>query len=656
MKKFIDKIITWHVLKQVGFLVIVLLFGAALALLIGTFILDEPYITEMELVLENLGEEDDSSEFLKGIWYVLSRVTDPGYLGESENKGFAFVLTLFGWLVCTVLLIAIITNAYNVRIDKVERGQVRYRFKDHCIILGSNDMTVSLIRDIRKRALIDKNAAIIIHSEQDTLKLRSFIKDHLTKEEEKRLYFFRGQRESKEQLETLHLEKARLVFVLGEQDEAGIDSSNVECVNLIGNIKGDAKKEKGFKKLQCFMFLEEQTTFKLLQQYDTEIEIRKNIDLQTFNLHENWARMLLSGKEFSPVQNYSVVYDKVSYKEPKNLRFIIMGFNRMGQALAVQIARVAHFANGKKTIITVIDKIATELQDTFLSQYPGEKLMEDIEFDFREELVDSQQARKELTEWAKNDEIMAVAVCFRNPDASLFIGLNLPHDLYDKEIPVLIRQEYLHGFAQAINKKPKFDKVNFFGMLSSTCNLDFNRDDEAKALHEDYLKMLGTKRKLSVPSHQDWDQLPEHYRWSNRYPVDIYPVKKFMLKKESKVYIKKEIEDYLSTMKWIRSEYFDLLKKKKGLSEEDIKKEMKMLIDSWDNDKQNIAADIELMAEIEHSRWIAEKVLAGWIKGKPRDNDRLIHPDIVPYTELTEEKKMYDRQPSIRMFELKPEK
>ena len=409
MKKLIDKIITQHVLKQVAVLLIVLLVGGILFLIIGNYLIQkEPYKTEMGMVLEQLDDESSSPvrDKFEGFWYVISRITDPGYIGESVNKWYALALTIFGWVFCTVFLIAIITNAYNVRIDKVERGRVRYRFKNHCVILGSNDMTVSLIKDIRKRQLIDRTASIIIHSEQDTIQLRSFIKDHLSKEEEKRLYFFRGQRESKEQLETLHLDKARLVFVLGEQGEAGIGSSNVECVNLIGKIKNVCieKNEKAFTKLQCFMFLEEQTTFKLLQQYDMEVELRKGIDLQTFNLHENWARMLLSGENFSDEQKYSVVYDKIDYKETtQNLRFVIMGFNRMGQALAIQIARVAHFGNKKKTIITVIDKIANELQDSFLSQFPGIKLMEDIQFDFREELVDSRQTRKELIKGAFDD-------------------------------------------------------------------------------------------------------------------------------------------------------------------------------------------------------------------------------------------------------------
>ena len=253
---------------------------------------------------------------------------------------------------------------------------------------------------------------------------------------------------------------------------------------------------------------------------------------------------------------------------------------------------------------------------------------------------------------------MAVADCFRKPDTSLFIGLNLPHDIYEKKIPVLIRQEYLHGFAKAINSNEKFEKVNFFGMLSSTCNLDFNRDNYAKILHEDYLEMLDVwkSRDINKPSHQEWEFLPEHYRWSNRYPVDIYPVKEFMLERISKVYNSKKPEQYLEMMKWIKEQYKIIIEANKSLPEDELKKEISKMVELWDEQKQNVASDIELMAEIEHNRWISEKVLAGWTYKEVRDDNRLMHPDLIQYKNLSEEKKMYDRQPSIRMFELKLQK
>lgn len=40
---------------------------------------------------------------------------------------------------------------------------------------------------------------------------------------------------------------------------------------------------------------------------------------------------------------------------------------------------------------------------------------------------------------------------------------------------------------------------------------------------------------------------------------------------------------------------------------------------------------IESLAKQEHDRWMAEKFRKGWIYGKPRDNDRRIHPCLLPW-------------------------
>ncbi|WP_417436493.1 RyR domain-containing protein [Hoeflea sp.] len=43
---------------------------------------------------------------------------------------------------------------------------------------------------------------------------------------------------------------------------------------------------------------------------------------------------------------------------------------------------------------------------------------------------------------------------------------------------------------------------------------------------------------------------------------------------------------------------------------------------------------IQDLARIEHERWMIERKLAGWQYGTPRDNERLIHPLLVPWEQL----------------------
>ena len=52
---------------------------------------------------------------------------------------------------------------------------------------------------------------------------------------------------------------------------------------------------------------------------------------------------------------------------------------------------------------------------------------------------------------------------------------------------------------------------------------------------------------------------------------------------------------------------------------------------------------MELLAQLEHRRWMADKYLAGYSYGEVRDEDRMLHPDLVPWKELTEADKEKDR-------------
>jgi hypothetical protein len=52
---------------------------------------------------------------------------------------------------------------------------------------------------------------------------------------------------------------------------------------------------------------------------------------------------------------------------------------------------------------------------------------------------------------------------------------------------------------------------------------------------------------------------------------------------------------------------------------------------------------MELLAQLEHRRWMADKYLAGYSYGAARDEDRMLHPDLIPWEELTEADKEKDR-------------
>jgi len=51
---------------------------------------------------------------------------------------------------------------------------------------------------------------------------------------------------------------------------------------------------------------------------------------------------------------------------------------------------------------------------------------------------------------------------------------------------------------------------------------------------------------------------------------------------------------------------------------------------------------INLLARIEHSRWMADKILQGWRFGEKRNNELKLNPLLVPYENLIQAEKDKD--------------
>lgn len=65
----------------------------------------------------------------------------------------------------------------------------------------------------------------------------------------------------------------------------------------------------------------------------------------------------------------------------------------------------------------------------------------------------------------------------------------------------------------------------------------------------------------------------------------------------------------------------------------DLPKEMKKLV--------------EEMAKNVHEVWAESRISQGWVYGEQRDDEKKTHPCLVPYEELPEEEKEYDRNTAI---------
>lgn len=61
----------------------------------------------------------------------------------------------------------------------------------------------------------------------------------------------------------------------------------------------------------------------------------------------------------------------------------------------------------------------------------------------------------------------------------------------------------------------------------------------------------------------------------------------------------------------------------------------------------DIKAICERLAENTHEVWAQGRIAEGWSYGANRDDAKKLHPCLVPYSELSESEKEYDRKTSI---------
>lgn len=61
---------------------------------------------------------------------------------------------------------------------------------------------------------------------------------------------------------------------------------------------------------------------------------------------------------------------------------------------------------------------------------------------------------------------------------------------------------------------------------------------------------------------------------------------------------------------------------------------------------------IEEMSKNVHEVWAETRISQGWTYGEQRDDKMKKHPCLVPYEELSEEEKTYDRNTSVETIKL----
>jgi hypothetical protein len=137
------------------------------------------------------------------------------------------------------------------------------------------------------------------------------------------------------------------------------------------------------------------------------------------------------------------------------------------------------------------------------------------------------------------------------------------------------------------------------------------RETIARAIHESYRTARATGTNAKDVTMLEWEKLPAYLKQSNREQAD---------------------------------DIFEKLKRI-GCTVHEVSRRRVALLTFTEK-------EIEMMAEMEHTRWNAERLREGWKLGKKKDATNKISPYLVTWAKLPEEVREWDREVVRKIPEL----
>lgn len=391
------------------------------------------------------------------------------------------------------------------------------------------------------------------------------------------------------------IEHARLLVAV-----CGDDGENVEMAIRAYELKSQSPTGTG-PVLECHVHIIESDLRALFKEHKVFTDTGDRFRVVLFNIYDSSARLLL--------RQHPLDREGISSDDPRTVHLIIIGFGLMGESLLLQAARNAHFANGNRLRVTVIDREPTILQRRFLRRHPKLSNVCDVTFEARE--ADDADTLAEITRMCADPQSLAtVAICFDDDTRGLSLALALLPRIKSHRTPLLLRMTTDGGLTTLIGIADKrlAGLVKPFPVigLSSENEVLLHREMDAIAIavHEDYrAKRRQGEHDESDPALRPWDALDEDLKDSCRQQADHIEVKLRAI----------------------------------GLSI------------TTDKNSAHISTftpdEVETLAIMEHDRWNADRFLAGWSHAPGKKNvDNKTSPWLIGWDTLPEDIREYDRE------------
>lgn len=451
-------------------------------------------------------------------------------------------------------------------------------------------------------------------------------------------------------------ERREDVIVMDTLGEGGVDCDELVLLptDKDDNASLELLKELAMRKAKetarpiVHLLLQSPTTLWLLQTTDLPKEVNEAFDVYPFTMEDVWAKNLFVHLPGVNKWKYPRL-DRIAInaESKQTVHLVISGFDSQAEAVAIHAALVAHFPNynGKdelplRTRITIIDKDICQRRDNFIARYQNlfdnsfyrtiyidecrsdfhkskyygrREDFVDVEWEFVDGSVNDAVVREKLKEWTFDDrQQLTIVVSNEDDDTNLSQCVSLPNEIYEREIPVMVRQRQ-SGLAETMQSVNRYKNIHTFGMLDCGYDVTLPLVKMAKLLN--YFYDCSYNDKKGVPTVLPQEEVDEAWRKIQSYKMRF-----------SNIYNVMTISTKMHTL---------------GHDDRDTEKYYALTSD-----------EIRSLAETEHNRWSVERLIMGSrpCTDKEREIIRKNIEEIIsirknqPGTPLPEDKKKWYRK------------
>lgn len=400
----------------------------------------------------------------------------------------------------------------------------------------------------------------------------------------------------------------RLTRELGEREVTALESRAARNARPVAG-------EPPHLGLRCFLCVDAPDVYEVFSTHSFFESNSARFAVRLFNRRETIARNIFQ------VCAPDLYYRPASVDNPP-VHILFVGFEALIREMILQTALTAHYTDFRLPRVSVLCEAGREVQvGRFLHRFPHLEKTLDITFIHEDPMTISEER------WQSMQAAARFSVCYvamaRDVEAILsarrlnrlrrlggWSPVNFVVCLNQQNFLAEIIDDDFLPITHDKSQLPDYAPIEYFETLDETICIDVvvNEvlDTLARTLHNAYLRGQ-TSRGVDAGANAsviNWSELPQHKKRANQNAAAHMDVK-------------------------LRIAGCVAYGKSAAAAEVAFPPEPDML---------------EHLAQLEHRRWMADKYLAGYSYGSVRDEDRLLHPDLVPWEALTEEDREKDRE------------